>query len=58
MVDVGAVVVDPDFFGAGVFAGGLAVEEEDIVYSSEADPLFQHTDPSAHDYLLGHIPAC
>ena len=34
MVDVGAVVVDPDFFGQWVFAGGLAVEEEDIGFDA------------------------
>ena len=28
------------------------------VYSSQADPLFQHTDPSDQDCYLKHIPAC
>ena len=34
MMDVRPVVVDPDFFGPWVFAGGLAVEEEDIGFDA------------------------
>ena len=34
MVDVGAVVIDPDLFGPGIFAGGLAVEEKDIGFDA------------------------
>lgn len=33
-MDIGAVVVDPNLFGPGVFTGGLAVEEEDIGFDS------------------------
>jgi len=30
LVDVGAVVVDPEFFGPGGFGGGFGVEEDDV----------------------------
>ena len=29
-MDVGAVVVDPEFFGPGSFGGGFGVEEDDV----------------------------
>ncbi len=32
MVDVGAVIIEPDLFCPGVFAAGCVVEEDDVCF--------------------------